>query len=192
MVSTRKTPPAMASPLHNERRQKRMPSCSSSCATSPKRSGRRGARIITARGWLASTFSKGAQQQPFFAFHRAAADHDRPGAGSAESSERRLATIAGGSGALTSNFRLPLTCTRSAGAPMSRSREASSSVCARNRSMLRRTLFRMRPEAPVSRPRAIGNARIHHGNSGAAGVRQAQEVRPELGLREDDQPGPQS
>ena len=47
-----------------ERRQKRMPSCSSSRATSLKRSGRRGARIITALGWLASTFSKARNNSP--------------------------------------------------------------------------------------------------------------------------------
>ena len=90
-----------------------------SCTTSLKRSGRRGARIITARGWLASTFSKARNSSLFFAFHRAAADQNWPGAGllkaRAQTGDNRRRV-----GALTSNFRLPLTCTRSAGAPISR------------------------------------------------------------------------
>ena len=44
--------------------------------------------------------------------------------------ERRLSTIAGAAGTATSNLRFPATCTRSAGAPISSKRRASSSVCA--------------------------------------------------------------
>jgi len=49
--------PETGSPCHCERRQCFVPNCCNSAATLSKRSGWRGARTITAFGWLASTFS---------------------------------------------------------------------------------------------------------------------------------------
>ena len=120
-----------------------MPSCSINCATSWNRSGCRGAKIINARGWLSRTFSKARNSKP--SSPSTVLPQTITGSALACSrADRRLSTIGGGAATATSNFRFPLTCTRSIGAPISRKRFASSSVCARNRSMFRRILLRIR------------------------------------------------
>ena len=111
----RKDATAMAeSPLHSERRQRSGYPAVQRCATSPKRSGRRGARIITARrGWP----HEGAQQQPF---SPSTVLPQATTAGATLTKTGWQVTIEGGFGIITSNFRLPLTCTRSARARQSR------------------------------------------------------------------------
>ena len=45
------------------------------------------------------------------------------------------------------------------------------------------------PESPVSRPGAVRDAGVHHGNPSAAGMGEAQEVRPELSFCDHNQRG---
>ena len=79
MVSTRMTPPATESPPHKERRQKRIPICSRSRATSPKRSGMAWRQNHYSARMAGQHILEGQQQQPFFFVDGAAADDDRPG-----------------------------------------------------------------------------------------------------------------
>ena len=186
MVSTRKTPPAIGSPLHKERRQKRMPSCSSSCATSPNRSGRRGAKIITARGWLASTFSKARNSSPSSSSTVLPQTTTGP-APACWKAERRLATIARSSRRRHVKLQIPThldalrgrtNVTQPAGILLGL-RQKQVDVAKHSRQNA--------AHPPVSRPGSIGNARIHHRDAGPAFMRQPQEVRPELGFGDHNQ-----
>ena len=179
-----------ASPFHSDRRQKRIDICSSSAATAAKRSGRRGARIITARGCGTSTFSNAFSSRG--SSPSTVLPQTRTGPASLALIDfRKLSTIAGGAGAGMSNFRFPLTCTRSALAPRSRSRAASSGVCARNKSTFASSL-RSKPRKRRYRGHDRSEMRAFTtAIRAAAGMRQPHEIRPELSLRNHHQLRPQ-
>ena len=86
-----------------------------------------------------------------------------------------------------SNFRLPVTRTRSGGAPSSRIRSAWASPCMRKRSTSARTRAQEAADAAVAGERRRGDATVDDRDPGAAAVRLVDEVRPDLGLDEDEQ-----
>jgi len=103
--------------FHRDRRQKRIFICAIKAATSLKRSGCLGAKIIAARGCLTRMFSN--------AFNKSGSSpstvlpHTTTGPAFACFSDcRTLSTIGGGAGRVRSNFKFPVTLTRFGGAPI--------------------------------------------------------------------------
>ena len=94
-------------------------------------------------------------------------------------------------GGFTSNFRLPPTCTRSAGAPIWTRRLASSSLWARKRSTCCSTRLQQPAKPQVARQRTVGDPGIHHRDGAPDLSRQVQQVGPELALGQHQQFGPQ-
>src|SRR6185312_13144272 len=64
MLSSRKIPPRIGSCCHSVRRHKGSPKARNCSVTSGNRSGWRGARTITAAGWLLRTFRKACSSRP--------------------------------------------------------------------------------------------------------------------------------
>ncbi len=94
--------------------------------------------------------------------------------------------------ARTSNLRFPATETRSARQPMAFSRSPSVSLCASTRLSSSRNGLHKPAQPPVTRPGAVRDAGIHHGYGDFPAKASAQQVRPELRLRQHQQPRLQS
>jgi len=138
-------------------------------------------QIIAARGCCTRIFSNAfssSDSSPSTVLPHTSTAWRRP-----SNRRRTVSTIAGGTGAGISNFKLPLTRTRSGLAPISCRRMASSAVWARNISTFAEQLPHPSAEAPVPRPRVVRDARIHHRNPRSAGMRQPEKIGPELGFR---------
>ena len=190
MVSTRKTPPAMASPFHSERRQKRMPQLFQQPRHFVETFGtaRRqnhhcprmaGQHVLERRATAALLRLPPCCRRPPPARRRLA---ESSSAGWRQSPEGPARSHQ------ISDCRSPA---RGRRARQFRAVGKHPPGLRQKQVNVSKNSLQNETEATVSRPRAIGNARIHHGNSGAAGMRQAQKVRPELSLREDYQPWPQ-
>ena len=191
MESTSRTPPASASRCHCDRRNEGMPSCRTRMATSSKRSGCRGARIMTARGCATRKFSNALSSGGSSSSTVLPQTSTGP-APSAASDGRRLVDKGRRRGQTHVELKIPGDMNTSGSAPIDCSRALSAEVCARNRSMCDQHSSQGPAKALVAWPRSVRDARIHHRNPRPAGMRQPQKVRPEFGLRQHDQLRPQS
>ena len=170
------------------RRTGRSPRSATSRSTSAARSGMARSEDRAERGELRAQ-ARRRRRAPIVFLAAVGAARDPHEIVRAEAEERLPARVPDGAGT-RSVLRLPVTTTRSAGAPSAMMRRASSSDCMAKTVTSREHRAHERPHQPIAPERAVGDAAVGDHARHAAAREGAQEVRPELRLHADEEARP--